>query len=61
MAFYRESCTIVVNIITELKPVFKDRRKYMELKYIKLKPIFKGSRKYKELYPIIPVNIFGKP
>ena len=29
MAFYRESCTIVVNIITELKPVFKDRRKHV--------------------------------
>ena len=27
MAFYRERSTIVVNIITELKPVLKDRRK----------------------------------
>ena len=26
MGFYRESCTIVKNIIAELKPVFKDRR-----------------------------------
>ena len=29
MAFYRESCTIVVKIIAELKPVFKDRRKHV--------------------------------
>ena len=29
MAFYRESCMIVVSIITELKPVFKDRRKHV--------------------------------
>ena len=27
MDFYRESCTLVVNVIAELKPVFKDRRK----------------------------------
>ena len=29
MAFYRESCTIVVNIIAEQKPVFKVRRKHV--------------------------------
>ena len=28
MSFYRESCAIVINIIAELKPVFKDRRKH---------------------------------
>ena len=27
MAFYRESCTLVVNVIAGLKPVFKDSRK----------------------------------
>ena len=27
MAFYRESCTTLVNVKPELKPVFKDRRK----------------------------------
>ena len=29
MAFYRESCAIVVNTIAELKPVFKDKRKHV--------------------------------
>ena len=29
MAFYRGSCTTVVNIVVELKPVFKDRRKHV--------------------------------
>ena len=29
MAFYRESCTIAVNVIAELKPVFKNRRKHV--------------------------------
>ena len=28
MAFYRERCTLAVNVIAELKPVFKNRRKH---------------------------------
>ena len=40
MAFYRESCTIMVNIITEPKPVFKDRRKQVIQCFANEKNIF---------------------
>ena len=38
MAFQRRSCTIVINIIAELKPAFKNRRKHVIQCFINLKP-----------------------